>query len=503
MSAMSDTLLRISQVRKSFTGVQVLHGLSFDLRKGEVLGLVGENGAGKSTLMNIVGGVLSMDSGNMELAGEPYAPRSPLDATAEGIAFVHQELNLFTNLSVAENLFIDGFPKNRFGAINRKEISRMTRECIDRFSLPVDPDTRIETLPAGIRQMVEISKGILKNARIMIFDEPTTSLSSREKENLFNTIVELREKGVSIIYISHILEDVFRLCDRITVLRDGRIIETKATSEFSPKELIKCMVGREMTQVFPSIEKEVGETALLDAKNVSSGSKVKGVSLKLMAGEIVGMYGLMGAGRTDLAQVLFGMEPMEEGEIVIHSRKHERLNPQVCIEEGMAFITEDRRHEGLLMTKSVGENLGLVKMSRLLNRLGVVKSEELDRENRKAIEDLRIKVSDYQHQMANNLSGGNQQKVVFGKWVMNRPKIFILDEPTRGIDVGAKFEIYSIIADLAKQGSAVLLISSEIEELIGTCDRILVMRNGSIVGETLEAEFNQEKILELALQGEC
>ena len=502
MTTLSDPLLKISQVRKSFTGVQVLHGLNFDLKRGEVLGLVGENGAGKSTLMNIVGGVLPMDSGTMELAGESYLPLSPLCATERGVAFVHQELNLFTNLSVAENLFIDGFPKNRFGAIDRKEISRRTRECIDQFSLPVEPDTEIEALSAGIRQMVEIAKGLLKNARIMIFDEPTTSLSKREKEDLFKNIEDLRAKGISIIYISHILEDVFRVCDRITVLRDGRIIETKATSKFSEKELIKCMVGREMTQVFPTIQKEIGKTVLLEAKNVSSGSRVKGVSLKLIEGEIVGMYGLMGAGRTDLAQVMFGVEPMEEGEIVIHSCPHKRLNPRMCINEGMAFITEDRRQEGLLMTKPVGENLGLVKLPHLLNRFGVVKSEELDRENRKAIEDLRIKVTDYQHQLANTLSGGNQQKIVFGKWVMNRPKIFILDEPTRGVDVGAKFEIYSIIANLAKQGSAVLLISSEIEELIGTCDRIMVMRNGRIVGQSLKAEFDQEKILEMALQGE-
>ena len=498
---MSDTLLKISQVRKSFSGVQVLHGLNFDLKKGEVLGLVGENGAGKSTLMNIVGGVFPMDSGSMELAGERYAPRSPLSATAEGIAFVHQELNLFTNLSVAENLFIDGFPRNRFGSIDRKEIGERTRECIDRFSLPVEPDTKIEALSAGVRQMVEISKGLLKNARIMIFDEPTTSLSKREKEDLFKTIEDLRDKGISIIYISHILEDVFRLCDRITVLRDGRIIETKATSEFSEKELIKCMVGREMTQVFPSIDKKIGESALLDAKNLSYGSNVRNVSLKLLEGEIVGMYGIMGAGRTDLAKTLFGVAPMDAGNVAIHSRDHSHLSPRMCIEEGMAFITEDRRHEGLLMSKPVGENLGLVKMSRLTNRLGVVRSEKLDTENRKAIEDLRIKVSDYQHQLASNLSGGNQQKIVFGKWVMNSPRIFILDEPTRGVDVGAKFEIYSIIADLAKKGSAVLMISSEIEELIGTCDRILVMRDGRIVGETLKSEFDQEKILEMALQG--
>ena len=496
---MSDAILEIRNVRKSFTGVQVLHGLNFDLRKGEVLGLVGENGAGKTTLMNIIGGVLPMDSGSMELAGEPYSPRSPSSATEKGIAFVHQELNLFTNLTVAENLFIEGFPKNRFGAIDRKKIRRITQECIDRFSLPVKPGSKVEDLSAGIRQMVEISKGLMKKARIMIFDEPTTSLSKREKEDLFKTIEELKSRGISVIYISHILEDVRQLCDRITVIRDGRIIETKDASGFSENDLIKSMVGREMTQVFPSIEKDIQDSVLLEVKNIKWADKVRGVSLELKAGEIVGMYGLMGAGRTDLAKVLFGVEQMDEGEVMFHSREPSSLNPESCIQQDVAFITEDRRHEGLLMTKSVDENLSLVKVSRLVNRFGVVDLKEKEKHNLKAIEDLKIIVSDYELQLANTLSGGNQQKVVFGKWVMNDPKIFILDEPTRGVDVGAKFEIYSIIVDLAKSGSAVLFISSEIEELIGTCDRILVMKDGCITGNITKPDYDQEKILELAL----
>ncbi|MBC9866902.1 MAG: ATP-binding cassette domain-containing protein [Opitutae bacterium] len=496
---MSNVILKIENVRKSFTGVQVLHGLNFDLRKGEVPGLVGEYGAGKTTLIKIIGGVLPMDSGSMELAGESYSPRSPSSATAKGIAFIHQELNLFTNLTVAENLFIDGFPKNRFGAIDRKKIRRITQQCIDRFSLPVNPGSKVEDLSAGIRQMVEIAKGLMKNARIMIFDEPTTSLSKREKEDLFKTIDELKARGISIIYISHILEDVRRLCDRITVLRDGRIIETKDASGFSEKELIKCMVGREMTQVFPSIRKNIEDAVLLEVKNLKWADKVKGVSLQLRAGEIVGMYGLMGAGRTDLAKLIFGVEQMDEGVVSIHSREHSPLNPQACILQNVAFITEDRRHEGLLMTKPVDENLSLVKMPSLLNRFGVVDPKEMEKHNLKAIKDLQIIVSDYKRQLANTLSGGNQQKVVFGKWVMNDPKIFILDEPTRGVDVGAKFEIYSIIVDLAKRGSAVLFISSEIEELIGTCDRILVMKDGCITGNIAKPDYDQEKILQLAL----
>ena len=496
---MPHAVLTMTDVTKSFTGAQVLHGLNFDLRKGEVLGLVGENGAGKSTLMNIVGGVLPMDSGSMELAGQPYAPRSPLSATEKGIAFIHQELNLFANLTVAENMFIDGFPKNRFGAINKGEIRRIAQGCIDRFSLPVKPDTKVESLSAGIRQMVEISKGLMKNARIMIFDEPTTSLSKREKEDLFRTITELKTNGISIVYISHILEDVFRLCDRITVLRDGSIVDTRATADFTEDALRKCMVGREMTQVFPSIEKQVKQTVLLEARNIRWSDKVNDVSLALKEGEIVGMYGLMGAGRTELANVLFGVETLGEGEIAMNSGRLSHVSPEVCIRQNAAYITEDRHHEGLLMTKPVGDNLSLVKMSDLLNRLGVVDVKQREAYNRQAIEDLQIKVADYRRQLVNSLSGGNQQKVVFGKWVINDPRIFILDEPTRGVDVGAKFEIYSIIVNLAKSGSAVLFISSEIEELIGTCDRILVMKDGRITGDVPKPDFDQERILELAL----
>ena len=305
---------------------------------------------------------------------------------------------------------------------------------------------------------------------------------------------------MSIIYISHILEDVLRLCDRITVLRDGQIIETRDTVDFSENDLIRCMVGREMTQVFPSIEKDVAEDVLLEARDLRWADKVNGVSLSLKAGEIVGMYGLMGAGRTELANVLFGVEQPDSGEVFMNGRALSRISPRGCIYQHAAYITEDRLHEGLLMTKPVDENLGLVKMAELVNGFGVVNAREREKHNRQAIRELRIRVADPGRQAANSLSGGNQQKVVFGKWVMNAPKIFILDEPTRGVDVGAKFEIYSIIVDLAKAGSAVLMISSEIEELIGTCDRILVMSGGRITGEVPRAEFDQERILELALQ---
>ena len=498
---MKATALQLTGIHKSFSGVDVLHEIDVELREGQILGLVGENGAGKSTLMNIVGGILPMDSGTMTLRGEPYEPHNPLTATEKGIAFIHQELNLFTNLTVAENMFIDAFPKKYFGAIDKKAMRQSTQECIERFSLPVTPDTKIESLSAGIRQMVEISTGLMKNAQIMIFDEPTTSLSKREKEDLFTTIHDLKNKGISIIYISHILEDVFLLCDQITVLRDGHVVAAKDASELSEAEVIKHMVGREMKQIFPAIDKEIHDQVLFEARNIQWNSKVRGASVRLKEGEIVGLYGLMGAGRTEFVKLLFGVEKMDEGEVLLHSKKLDLLSPENCIQHNMAYITEDRHHEGLLMTKSVDNNLILVKMIDLLNKLGVVNTKDSDAYARKAIKDLKIKVTDPEKQLAASLSGGNQQKVVFGKWVMKNPKIFILDEPTRGVDVGAKFEIYSIIVELARQGSAVLFISSEMEELIGTCDRILVMKDGVFTGEIMRSDFNQEEILKLALQG--
>lgn len=349
--------------------------------------------------------------------------------------------------------------------------------------------------------MVEISKGILKNSHIMIFDEPTTSLSKREKGDLFTTLNELRNKGVSIIYISHILEDVFEICDRITVLRDGRVIGTDDTANYTGKDLIKMMVGREMTQAFPTIDKTVQDDIAFELKNIHWSNKVNDISLALKVGEIVGLYGLMGAGRTELVNTVFGIEKMDSGEIHYQSKLLKKVSPEICIGNDIAYITEDRRHEGLLMTKPVSHNLILVKLVDIVNKFGVIDRKRRNEYNAKAIKDLRIKVVDPETQAANNLSGGNQQKVVFGKWVMKKPKVFILDEPTRGVDVGAKFEIYSIILELAKTGSSVLFISSEMEELIGVCDRILVMSNGSISGEVNKDKFDQETILQYALSG--
>lgn len=495
-----QVVLQMSEIRKGFYGAQVLHGINLDLRKGEILGLVGENGAGKSTMMNILGGVIPFDSGEMRLNGTAYIPGTPKDAQKSGIAFIHQELNLFSNLTVAENMFIDGLPRGRMFNVKYKEMREKAQEFIDKFELQATPNTKVESLPMGTRQMLEIAKALLLDAKIMIFDEPTTSLSHREKDKLFSIIQQLKENGVSIIYISHILEDIFHLCDRVSVLRDGHIIGTDDKCNLDKNRIIKMMVGRELSQVYPYIEKNTGEI-VYTAKGIKRGDILKNVSLSLRSGEIVGLFGLMGAGRTELVRVLFGVDKMDEGEIIFNNKVIKNINPETCIKHEIAFVTEDRRQEGLLMPKSVQVNLVLAKLNKMVRHFGVVNRKAENSEAVDAITDLKIKVQNKDTQLVKNLSGGNQQKVVIGKWLMRAPKLFMMDEPTRGVDVGAKYEIYSLINDMAKKGSTILFISSEMEELMGICDRILVMNNGCITADIPRAEYSPEAIISPAIQG--
>jgi ribose transport system ATP-binding protein len=493
-----QNILQMIDIKKSYFGVEVLHGINLTLRKSEILGLVGENGSGKSTLMNILGGVISKDSGDMMLEGKPYLPLTPKTAQNEGIAFIHQELNLFSNLTVTENMFIDELPTGRFYAIKYKYMHEKAREYIKKFEIQANPNTKVGTLTMGIRQTVEIAKALIKNAKIIIFDEPTTSLSHREKEKLFITINQLKNSGVTIIYISHILEDVFGLCDRIAVLRDGQLIGIEEKAEFNKAKTIKMMVGRELHQIYPTIEKKIGEV-VFEAQGVSQGTKVQDVSIRLHAGEIVGLYGLMGAGRTEFVRTLFGVENMDAGEVWFNGKKMSQINPKNCINEGIAFITEDRRQEGLLMPKPVKENLVLVKIDQMLKLFGVVNRKRENEETDAVIKELNIKVHNKNTQQVQNLSGGNQQKVVIGKWIMRAPKLFIMDEPTRGVDVGAKYEIYTIINKMAASGSAILFISSEMEELMGICDNILIMSKGRIVANLPKSEYDQETIIQYSL----
>ena len=497
---MSECALELKNIRKGFYGIEVLHGVNLSFRKGEIYGLVGENGAGKSTLMNVIGGVFPPEDGSMAIRGREYRPVTPKDARAARIAFIHQELNLFSNLTVAENLFIDDLPKNKAGAVNYGFMHAQAGKRLTELGMDISPRAIVETLPMGVRQTVEIAKALMMDAEIILFDEPTTSLSHKEKEYLFGIIRALKMRGVTVIYISHILEDVFMLCDRVSVLRDGSMIATIDREQFNKDGIVSLMVGRALENVYPSVEKEIGGV-LFEAQDISMPPSVKNVSLQLRHGEILGVFGLMGAGRTELARALYGLDRMASGSMKMDGKAYESPTPEKCIAAGMAFITEDRRKEGLLMPKPVEDNLILVKLVDIMKTLGVISRREVSRVADGLIRQMSIKVSDKKLQLAANLSGGNQQKVVIGKWLCKSPKMLIMDEPTRGVDVGAKYEIYALIQQLAKRGSGILFISSEMEELMGICDRILVMKDGELSGELRWGEYDPKKIMYYALTG--
>lgn len=493
-----NAIVEFVNISKSFYGIRAVSNVSFSLLEGHILGLVGENGAGKSTLMNILGGNLLADTGHIFLRGELYTPKSPADASAASVAFIHQELNLFTNLSIADNLFIDRFPKNKFlPFINKKVINVKTKQALAALKLEASPNEIVEKLQPGERQMVEIARALSTGADIFIFDEPTTSLTSRETDHFFDIIRKLKFSGKSIIYISHLLEDVQLLCDDIVILRDGSVVATGPIKDFNIPKIITSMCGCQLDQLFPDRLSQRRADILLRLCNVSRPGIVNNINLTLFAGEVMGLFGLMGSGRSELARLIFGLDSFEDGEISICGKKLKSSSPQCSIRHRIAFVTENRREEGLLMDASVRENIGLVAFSNSRSALSFLDSRKMDSQIAESATALCIKM-DSPNALVKNLSGGNQQKVVIGKWLLSRPDIFIMDEPTRGIDVGARFEIYSIINDLADQGAGILLISSELEELLGVCDRLLVMFNGEITAEFDKSHFDDHLILQAA-----
>jgi len=495
-----ENILELNKIEKNFSSVKVLKGVSLTLKKGEILGLCGENGAGKSTLMNVLGGIYHKDGGSMLLDGEEFCPKDPLDAQKAGIAFIHQELNLFLNLTVKQNFMIEDLPRK--GAfIDTAQIKKTAERHLRNIDESIKLDTVVENLDMGHRQMVEIAKETSKNAKIVIFDEPTSSLSAKECRKLFKIIRGLSEQGISIIYISHIIDDVFHLCDEIMVLRDGVTIGQKPVSALTKNEVIHMMVGREISNLFPYVEKRPQEV-VFEAKNLSWSNRVRGVSFALKKQEIVGLFGLMGAGRSELANVLFGREKMDEGEIWVNGKPVGKVRPELMKKMGVAYITENRREEGLLMNKSLKENIVLADLDELSNRWKFIDRTQENKCTQNQVEKLDIKTFDMDRQTASQFSGGNQQKIVFAKWLLTKPDIFIIDEPTRGVDVGAKQEIYNYINDLALHGSAVLFISSEMEELIGVCDRVMIMSKGRITGELKRGEYDPDRLLEMAVGGE-
>jgi ABC-type sugar transport system ATPase subunit len=496
-------LLVVEGLCKSFFGVQVLHDVGLALRAGEVLGLVGENGSGKSTTMNILGGVHRPDRGAMILDGEPYAPRGPKDAAARGIAFIHQELNLFKNLTIAENLFIAGFPKlvGSLPFIDRRQVRERAKSLLAAIELDLPPGTPLARLSQGERQLVEIAKALGAEARIVIFDEPTTSLTARETERLFAQIERLRARGIAVIYISHILGDVMRLCDSITVLRDGRVVGSARRADMTIDRLITAMVGRTIDQIYPPRAPAARPgTPVLEVKGLTQPGIVKDITLQVQPGEVVGVAGLMGSGRSEMVRILFGLDPFASGTIAVDGKPLEAPTPQGAMERGIAFLTEDRRAEGLMMGASIADNIALPSLPRFAPGWGrLLERTRLGDAVERTGRDVQVNARDFMGTLVKNLSGGNQQKVVIGKWLLRDPRLFILDEPTRGIDVGAKYEVYKLINRLPADGTGILMISSETEELIGMCDRILVMGHGEIRGEFARAAFDREAILRRAM----
>ncbi|MGC3954691.1 MAG: sugar ABC transporter ATP-binding protein [Propionicimonas sp.] len=499
MSQNQTPRLTFQGIAKSFFKVPVLTDISFEVPPGQVLGLVGENGAGKSTLMNILGGVLTADSGSMLLDGQPYAPANPIDAGGAGVVFVHQELNLFPNLSIQDNLFITGFPKSWLpGFLSSTKARRRAKELLARVGLERDPRTTVDVLSPGERQQLEIAKSLAGHPKVVIFDEPTTSLTAPEIERLFALIRELVAEGASVIYISHILGDVLELCDQVVVLRDGSLVDAGPRQEFTVNRMISRMVGRDLDRLYPEKKAVPTDEVVLDVQGLGEPGTIEDVSFQVRAGEVVGVFGLMGAGRSEMARIVFGLDPHHVGSVRVKGQLRPRISPRSQINAGMGFVTEDRRNEGLLMDTSVVGNIGLAVLTRFANQLGLVRQSALRSAALDAGQRLNLKSNRPDRQPVRALSGGNQQKAVIAKWLLIEPEVLILDEPTRGIDVGAKHEVYAVIDELAQQRTGVLLISSELPELLGTCDRILVMRRGEIEAEFTAGEFDEERILAAA-----
>jgi ribose transport system ATP-binding protein len=483
---------------KSFFGVPVLRNVSFQTFPGRVLGLVGENGAGKSTLMNILVGNLRADEGAMTLNGAPYRPKDARHAEDHGVVLVHQELNLFPNLTVAENLLLRRFPR-RGPLIRRGETRRLAAELLERVGLETHPDTPVDRLSAGERQLVEIAAALGSRPRLLILDEPTTSLSARETRRLFELIRQSREAGIAIIYISHALADVLRISDHLLVLRDGEAVASGPASEFNPDRLVSLMVGRQLTRLFPERRGAPRDEVLFSLANGRHPGVLRESSLSIRRGEVLGLFGLMGAGRTELARMLFGLDPMSDGKVLLEGREL-RGGPRQRARAGLAFLTEDRRLEGLCAEGSVADNIALATLSRRARGpFRWLDAAGLAADVARARESVRLQTRLRDDQPVRTLSGGNQQKVVLARWLLAEPRVLILDEPTRGIDVGAKFDIYQLILDLADAGAGVLVISSELEELMGLCDRILAMSRGRVTGEFHRTDFNAEAILRAAL----
>lgn len=492
---MNEIIVSMKDICKSFPGVMALDHVHFELRSGEVMALLGENGAGKSTLMKVLSGVYTRDGGSLQIFGKEYGDLTPKQAQEVGVAIIHQELNMCRHLSVAENMFLGREIKGKV-ALNNSRMEAEAKRILDDLKIDIDPKETVGDLPVSKQQMVEIAKALSINAKILIMDEPTSALTAREIEDLFRIIRKLKAEGKGIVYISHRLEELQHIVDRVTIMRDGQYITGMNFQDTTMDQIIANMVGREIKEKFPRVECEKGRK-VFEVKNLNAGKMVRDINFSVYEGEIVGFAGLMGAGRTETTRAIFGVDEKESGEIYVDGKAVKIGCPMDAIRNGVVLAPEDRKKDGLCTKLSIRHNLSLPNLDIVCSKLGVVNRRKEEELCRKAVSDLKIKTPNVEID-SGNLSGGNQQKVVVGKWLARDSRVVIFDEPTRGIDVGAKVEIYNLMNELKKQGIAVMFVSSEMPEVMGIADRIIVMCDGKITGEVMAKETTQNEILTLA-----
>lgn len=490
--------IKLENIEKTFGLAKVLDKASLYIGDGEVHALMGENGAGKSTLMNILTGIHKMDAGKIYVDGKEVHYSHPREAEKAGIVFIHQELNNLPDMTVEENIFI-GKEIEKFGVLDKKRMKEETQKVLDIMGTRVKPEQVLSKLSIGRQQMVEIAKALYNDVKVLIMDEPTSALTLTETEKLFETIKVLKKKGVTVIYISHRMEEIFKICDKVTVLRDGHIIDTKDVKDTNMDELVRMMIGREIGDRYPHREKSNGKI-IFEASHLNMKNLVKDVSFTLKEGEILGVSGLMGAGRSEIMNCIFGSMKLDSGDIIIDGYKVKIKSPIDAMKNGIGFITEDRKTQGLLLPFSIKDNISVANLKTIANNIGVINKKKEVELSEKDVKDFDVKTTGID-KMVGALSGGNQQKVVFAKWVSTGPKILILDEPTRGVDVGAKKEIYDIMNSLTKEGVSIIMVSSELPEIIGMSDRVMVIHEGKNVGIVENEDINEETIMNLATRG--
>ena len=492
-----DYILKVKGISKTFPGVKALDNVSFNIERGTIHGLVGENGAGKSTLIKILGGIYYPDSGEIEMNGVSRSRfATPIEARRAGISLVHQEIKLSEPLSVAENMFLGNLMLKGRQMVDWKGMRKRAQEIVEELGMDMDVDAPVESLTVAKKQVVAIMQAINNESELLIMDEPSAVMTERELDTMFNIIKQLREKGITIIYISHRLDEVFQICNNVTVLRDGMHIDTRPVADVTKKQLISMMVGREMGQEFPKEKAEIGEV-VLEVKNLNRGKVLKDISFSVRKGEVFGISGLVGAGRTELARAILGIDRIDSGEIYVRGRKINYRTFEDAIKDGLGLIPEDRKLQGLIQIMTVKENLTLVNLKRVI-KAGVINNTLEEEQSKEYVKKLNVIAPSLDTEVQ-YLSGGNQQKVVIAKWLFQESDILFLDEPTRGIDVGAKAEIYRLINEMVKSGKTVIMISSELPEILGMCDRIMVMHEGRKVGEMDAEEATQEKIMALCV----